>query len=165
MNSLIDWLNGHTYQTRTRALIALVVAPLALLGVVAWVFPIGTPVLGALCGTGQFLAIYGYWHTMTTPETRAAHDFKQRYAVHPRRRATGAALGLWVIILLVLGPHLPGPAVGTVNVLVLLCLYWLWRATPTETATALANYEAAQAAATDPASTDPVDPETGTANP
>lgn len=148
MDHVIDWLNAKSQSSRVGALLALAVVPLVLVGLVAMLFNPAAPLVGALAGGALFLAAYGYWHTVLPAEKQDETDLKARYPLKQRRGIVGAVTAVWLIVLLLFGrlPFVPSFLLGTLNVFVLISLYWIWRATPEEAAEQLAAYEAAQAA-------------------
>lgn len=146
MDTVLDWLDEQDPSTRLGALVALAVGPLALVAATTYLFPAAVPVVGALAGAALFVAGFGYWHSVLSPEAQRSTNLKARYPLKQRRGIIGAAATVWIILLLLGGQAVPAPIMGTANVAVLFALYWLWRATPTEAAEARAAYEAQQAA-------------------
>ena len=149
VDNLIAWLNTRPARSRATVLVALVTVPVILVAVVGLFLAPAAPFAGALAGVALFVAAYGYWHTMVPAGQQASTDLKARYGLKKRRGLVGGAVAVWLILLLLLGRYAPGPLLGTLNVFVLISLYWLWRATPAEAAEALARWEAAQEAKTE----------------
>lgn len=147
MNSLIDWLNKKPVTSRRNTLIGIAVLSLLLVAVTGIALPPAAPLVGAIAGVGLFVSVYGWWATTLDPTQQDRTDLKARVPLGKRRGLVGAMLAVWVIFLLLLGPHLPAPALGTGNVFIAISLYWLWRATPVEAAEQRAAWEAAQAEA------------------
>lgn len=146
LDAYVGWLNRQASSTRLGALVAIALVPVALVAATAVFLPAAAPIGGALAGGGLFAALYGYAKAVLSQTRQDELDPKSRYPLNTRRAAAGVAMAVWVIILLLLGRFVPGPVLGTLNVFVFLCLYWLWRATPVEAAQVLAEYEAKQAA-------------------
>jgi len=146
METFVVWLEQKPQQKRATLLYLLAGVPAVLLIASAFVYPPASPVIGAITGLCLFLSVYGYWHSVVSPEKQQETDLKERFPIRTRRGLAGAGLAIWVILLLLVGQLLPGFIMGTLNVFVVACLYWFWRATPEEAAVALAEYEAAQEA-------------------
>jgi hypothetical protein len=165
VDSVIDWLNTHPRNHRVTVLTILIGAALALV-TSAFLLRAAAPLLGALAGATLFLTTYGTWATLLPDHTRTRLDLKGKYPLRQRRGYLAGATAAWVVLVLLAGPYLPAPVVGTLNVFVLVSLYWLWRATPTEAAHARAATEAAQRESQthsedDPATGEGPDPATG----
>lgn len=148
MDHVIDWLNAKPHGSRVSSLLALAVVPFLLVTATAFVFAPAAPFVGALAGGALFVSAYGYWHTVLPQHKQDETNLKDRYPLKQRRTLIGGVAAVWVIALLLFGTvdFVPGFLLGTLNVFVLLSLYWVWRATPEEAAEQLAAYEAAQAA-------------------
>lgn len=146
MDGYLDWLNARPLATR-RVLLATAAIAAVLIAVAVSVIGLGhaAPFLGAAAGATLFAAATGYWHTVLPVERQVETDLKVRYGLRHRRILVGVAALVWFALLLAVGRYLPAALAGTVNVWVVLHLFWLFRATPAEAAEARAVYEAQKA--------------------
>lgn len=72
------------------------------------------------------------WQTVPDERQRQRINLKARLSLATRRVVTAAALGVWLIVLLLAGSLVPASIAGTLNVIVLAGLVLLFRASPTE---------------------------------
>ena len=88
--------------------------------------------VGAIAGLLWFIAGYMFIHSGLDADRKAKLNLRETIML-PRRRAfvAGAAL-LWLILIGLLGRGLNGSLLGAANVAVLLTLWRLFSATPTE---------------------------------
>lgn len=145
MEKFIAWLTAKPRQSRVTSLALMAIAPVVLVVVAAFALPVATPILGAVAGAGLFMAGYGYWRTCMDPAKQEETNLKNKYPLKKRRALVLAWAGVWLIILLGSNSFIPEPILGTANVLIIISLYWAWRATPEEAAQAAAEWEARQA--------------------
>lgn len=141
-----DWLD----RSRGPAVAAALAATTLTLLAVAALLPIPAvpAILGALAGLTLFLTGYTTCRVFLSRDQQARFDPKAHYPLPARRGFTGIAAAAWLILLLLVGRHLPEVLGGALNVAVLLTLFTVWSPTPVEAeAQAAAQAEAEAAAA------------------
>jgi hypothetical protein len=127
------WLRNAPPTHRNTALIGLTVAAVLVVALTAFAFPAANPVAGCLAGVTLFFVARNLWPALPE-DLRARTDLKTRMDLNDRRTAMGVVLVVWLVMVLLTGSQFPEPAVGTLNVLVIVAIFWTCLPTPDERA-------------------------------
>jgi hypothetical protein len=137
MNGVTAWLQAKPLASRKAVLFAAAAGAVAVSIVLGFLSLPSMPrnFIGGVAGGVLFGVAVLTYQTVFTDAQRARFDLKSRFPLPGRRFKVYVTAALWIIGVLMLGrvtPSFIDPLVGSINVAVLLGLYFLMRRSPIE---------------------------------